>query len=65
MMNESLENLEKEGMAIYEYIVDNADSYRLLVGRRLTLSENSMLAGSMNNMFMMGGMGGSGHPGGR
>lgn len=26
MMNESLENLEKEGMAIYEYIVDNADS---------------------------------------
>lgn len=58
-------NTAVDGIAEGDEIVDNADSYRMLVDRRLTLSENSMLAGSMNNMFMMGGMGGSGHPGGR
>lgn len=60
-------NTAVDGIAEGDEIVDNADSYRLLVGRRLTLSENSMLAGSMNNMFMMGGMGGmsGGRAGGR
>ena len=51
-------NVAVDGIAEGDEIVDNADSYRMLVGRPLTLSDNSMLAASGSNMFMMGGMGG-------